>query len=619
MLRFPFALVRNLFALLKFVWVWFWFKVGYLIRKDKQIYVTLTLDDDYDFGPPPGLAQYFQETPSLLELDETLERIGEADAVDGIVVEPDDLSLGLAQSSWLTARLDAIRESGKHVVAHGRSPTTRGYLLATAADDILMTPAGRLYTFGPRFDQFFGAGMLERLEVEPQFIHIGDYKTANHRMIHRSMTEPQEVMMRQLHGGLTDLMRRRISDRRPVDEEGADQLFAEAPLDARRARRLRLVDHGLSRPTLPSWLLYPEETTATLFRRQEELDRPEEPTTTEAPGADETTDEAEEGGDDEQDVMMVDVEDASAVLSPTLDWSPLLGPSAKIATMDLSGMIVMPGMQIPTAGGSVINPDEVIPRLREIRSRADVEGLILHVNSPGGSALASELIAETIDTIGHEMPVVAYCSDVAASGGYYLASAADRIVSHRVTMTGSIGVVTGKISASDAPEHIDLNVESIYEHEADTFTSLLHPLSPEMMERMNEGARDFYRRFLRRVGRARDLPRRRLHRYARGRVYFGEDAFRRQLVDDLGDFHVAHDHVCSMANLSPDETEIDFVPHGSRDLKQFLGLSAESIAEQFAAWAGESVPTDELIEPALVARMLQEDHVLALCPHELEC
>ncbi len=610
MLRFPISLLRNFFGLLKFVWKWFWFKVGSLIRRDTSMYVRLTLDDEYEFGPPPGIAQYLQEGPSLLELDESLDRIGDAEAVDGLIVETDELTTGLAQSSWLMARLDSVRERDTHVVAHARSPATHEYLLATAADDILLTPAGRLYTFGPRFDQFFGADALDALGVDPQFIHIGDYKTANHRMLHQTMTEPQEAMMRHLHEGLTDMMRQRIADRRSIALDEADALFSQAPLDAREARRHRLIDHGLSRPTLRSWLQYPDETTSTLFRRRDALDRPghqqdEEVQTDDMSPSSDPDDEA-----DDEDIMFVDFEDASAVMAPTFEWTPLLSPKSTIAVMDLTGMIVMPGMQIPGAGSQVIDPDEVIPRLRDIRSKPAVEGLVLHINSPGGSALASEIIAEAIDTVSAEMPVVAYCTDVAASGGYYLASAADRIVNHRTTMTGSIGVVTGKISASEIPEKLHLNVESIYEHDADTFTSLLHPLSPEMLDRMNEDARDFYRRFLRRVGRSRGLDRRRLHRYARGRVYFGEDAFRRRLVDDLGGFETAREHVCSVADLDPESTEIDFVPHGSRDLKQLLGLSAE---------VAPSLMPDQLLEPALVARMLQEDHVLALCPLEIEC
>lgn len=605
MLRAPFVLLRNLFVFLAFLWSTFWYKVGYFIRRKKKLYIAADLENSYQFGPQTGLARYMQETPSFLELRDQFDRLEQADDIDGLVVATNGMSMGMARAASLGSLIGGIRESGKHVVAQVRQPTTAEYLLATEADDLLMTPAGRLYTFGPRFDQFFAAETLDRIGVDPQLIHIGDFKTASHRMIHREMTPAQKAMMESLYASLTGELRERVAQRRAMDESEADRLFSDAPLDMESARAAGLVDHAVFRGRLEAWLRLGDEIAPAMhppFPREAahtpEVEPPEEEIeeAAEPPGGEQAPPE------DQQDVLMVALEDADSVLPPKFDWKPVFSNGQRFAVMDLTGMIVMPGMTVPGRNAPVIDPDEVMPKLREIRESGIFSGLLLHINSPGGSALASDIIWEGIQRVRQVMPVVSYCTDVAGSGGYYLSVAADEVLAHRLTMTGSIGVVTGTFSAPDIADRVGVNVESIYEHEADTFTSLVHPLGDEMMERLNEDARQFYRRFLERVGQSRGLEKRRLHRYARGRVYFGEDAHRRGLVDQLGGFDEAVRRLGELSDLDPDTTDVSFVPHREPSLQQLVGMSGQA----------RSFVPDELVEPVMAARVLEREHMLAL-------
>ena len=612
MLRFPIVLVRNLFSLVAYFWSTFWFKLGYFIRRKKKLYIAADLESDYAFGPPAGFARYLQEEPSLMELRQTLGRLEQTDEVDGFVFATNGLTMGAGRTEMLAQMFDRLREADKRLVAHMRMPTANEYLLGTAAEEILLTPAGRLYTFGPRFDQFFGAEALDKVGVEPQIVHIGSFKTASHRMIHRSMTPPQEAMMESLHESLSGAMRRRIAGRRDLDEQEAGALFRTAPSDAKTARREGLVDRELFRGRLETWLARGDETVPTpapAFRHGPAGELAEEP----AP-ADEAASieqglpaDAPLGVDsDEDDVMTVSLEDAAGVLPPELNWRPLFSPASRFAVMDLSGMIVMPDMGLPGGSSRVIDPDEVLPALRRIREDRTVAGLLLHINSPGGSALASDIIWEAIQRVRQHIPVVAYCSDVVGSGGYYLAVGADRIICQSMTIAGSIGVVTGKMSAPDLPGKFGINVESIFDDEADLFTSLVHPLGEEMMDRLNEDAREFYRRFLQRVGQNRQLRRRRLHRYARGRVYMGEEAERRGLVDSIGTFDDAIDALADLSGVDRDATKVDFVPHHEKGLQDMIGLQASVTAERL-------VP-EQLWEPYLAAKMLEREHTLALMP-----
>jgi len=604
MLRIPFVLARNIFAFFGFLWSSFWYSVEYLFRRKKTLYVSAELDGDYDVGPPGGLAGYLREERSLLELRELFDRIDRSSSVDGLVVECDELQMGMARVQALTGMLDDLRDSGIHVLAHLRAPTAREYLLGTAADQILLPPSGRLYTFGPRFDQFFGARVADRLELYPQIIHIGEFKTAAHRLVHRTMTVPQESMMRRLYESLVARISERVDRRRSLEADASESLFDGAPIDARRARRRGLVDHEVFRSRIEAWLCWGDEMSPTVAPPFEDLDEwvdgpvaPDEPPPEEPEPPEPVEAEPE-------DVLVVPMDEAQSVLPPEYEWRPLWGRSPRIALLDLTGMIVMPDTGIPGGSGPVIDPDTVVPALEQIRDSGAHDALILHINSPGGSAFASDILWETLQQVRANMPVVAYCTDVAASGGYYLAVAADHVVCHPSTMTGSIGVVTGKISAPDLVERLGVGVESIYERNSDTFTSLVHPLDEEMLDRMNEDARTFYRRFLQRVGQNRDLPRRRLHRYARGRVYFGGDAERRGLVDELGGLDDAIDAASQLAHVDSDEAEPTFVPHRQQNLREMVG---------FQLSADELIP-EELVEPWAASRILDREKMLAMMP-----
>ncbi|MGM0558000.1 MAG: signal peptide peptidase SppA [Myxococcota bacterium] len=609
MLRAPFVLIINLLSLLRYLWSSFWFKVGYFFRRKKKLYLRLDLPESYSFGRPGGLAALFQKSPSFLEIRNLLERVQDDETIEGIIIEPEGTALGPARLADLGEEIDSVRNAGKHVVAHSRMPMMRDYILMTSADDLLMSPAGRLYTFGLRFDQYFGADALERLGVIPQFIHIGAFKTASHRFLHDESTQPQSLMMESLYDTLMETYNDRIAGRRQIPPEQAERIFSEAPYEARTARRAGFIDAEIFRESLDEWLSAPDEVAPVGFTN---MQGPSEAATLGQGEGEEPTTEPELTEPLVQKVFEVDAitVDADKYMKATpspYQWRPLFRRKKTFGTLDLSGMIVMPDMSVPGQSGAVIDPDEVVPVLKRARNDARTAGVILHINSPGGSALASDILWQAIEEVRRTKPVVAYCSDVAASGGYYLASGAHEIVARRETITGSIGVIMGKMSAPGVPQKLGINVESVHKHAADTFTSLVDPLGDEMIERLSEDARSFYRRFLQRVGQARGIPKRRLHRYARGRVYSGEDAYRRGLVDELGGFPAAVERLAELTEMDAD-TDIAFFPHTEADLR---GLLRGSLVQ---ATGFQSKWLDVVREPAIFAELLRRDPVLALMP-----
>lgn len=574
MLRAPFVLILNLWRLVKFLWATFWHRLGHFLTRKQRKFVVMKLPRDFAFGPPQGWAGVFHSQPTFLEFRRDIKRLAQDPYIEGVVITGQMPTAGLARLSDLADIIAGVKKEGKHLVAHAQMVTLREFAMLAMADEVVMTPAGRLYMFGARMDQFFAAEALERVGIKAQAIHIGPFKTAYHRFIHKSMTSPQELMMKQLFGAIEGVVAARIEGNRSLTKP-LDEVLAKMPIDTRDAMRFGLIDGEAFRQDLSQYL-------------------------------------ATEGGASSAPLLtknLVQTYEMDRYLRsspPPLKLAPFWGRPKRLAVMDLTGMIVMPDMNLPGQGNAAIDPDEVVPKLKAIARDPRIGGLLLHINSPGGSALASDIIWHAIEEVRQKKPVVAFMSDVAASGGYYLAVAADQIVCRPETVTGSIGVIAGKISAGEALEKLGIGVESLYGQDTALFTSLVHPLPESVMANLREDARAFYRTFLSRVGQARGISRRRLHRYARGRVYLGEDALRRGLVDELGGFDDALAILADLCEMDPVTAPLHYVPHRRQSLK---GLLRQNIQAE-VSWYAEGV------EPALMAMaLLRHEPVLALMPY----
>ncbi len=600
MLRAPFALIWNLFKLLSYVIRSFFFRLGHFLTRKKRKWVRLRLPKRIRFGPPAGLATYFQDKVSYVELREHIDVVADDPRIEGVVVTADHLLHGAGRTADLRALIERLREAGKSIVFHSHTIHSRDYDLAVAADDVLMTPGGRFYMFGQRFEQFFAASLLEKLGVVAQFVHIGPFKGAAHRFIHRESTPPLRLMMNQIVDGLSEIREERICQSRKLDKELLSETFSRMPLDDREAAARGLIDARIHRRHVARWIKKGEKFVDNPALADHVVGTEEAKKTTD----DDVPAPAEE--DEGRDVSIKDAVKYADSHPGPVPWTPLFRARPQIAVLDLSGMIVMPEMEIPGQSLATIDPTEVLPVLRQLAADRRIGAVVLHINSPGGSALASELIWDGIRRLRYEKPTVAYCSDIAGSGGYYLAVAADRIVCQPETITGSIGVVAGKFSFPGTLEKLEVGSEAFYRHDTSTFQSITEPLTEEVMENLRRDARSFYRQFLRRVGDSRHLPHRRLHRYARGRIYTGIDAARRHLVDDLGSFEDACAIARSLAEPElPESTPVKFHAHRSVNLSTLIRQSATT----------PSLWTETMANTQLLHKLVQRDPLLALMPY----
>ena len=579
MLRLPFVLFWNTVSALVFSLKWFFFRLGRFLSRSRPRWVHWKVPAHQPFGPSRGLAALAQNTLSFLEVREQLQNLCKDPGVHGVVITADGLSAGAAHTADLVALLRQLRDSGKTILYHAHSLTDREYQLAIEADQILLTPGGRAYLFGLRMEHYFAASLLERLGIAVQFVHIGAFKTAMHRFIHDESTRAQRLSMEQLLTDLSTLQEEAIQEHRGLKQEDLNTLVARMPLDDHEALFRNVIDARWPRRKLTEWI-------AAGHRPPDAPD----PTTEEIRAAAEKV------------IIQTLTQHQRSV--PRYRWSPLFFGERNVAIMDLSGTIVMPDMEIPGSSAATIDPREVLPVLRALKQSPRTRAVVLHINSPGGSALASEILWEGISELAESKPVIAYCSDVAASGGYYMAVAAHGIICQPRTITGSIGVIAGKFSAPGVLETLGLGHESLERHESSHFMSLTEPLSDAVLDNLHRDARSFYRQFLRRVGQARHLPKRRLHRFARGRVYTGVDAQHRGLVDELGSLEDALAMAKKAANL-PEDAPVHFASHRKVQLSALLRQRAAS-----------ALLPDSASRLHLIYAIARKDPLLALLPVE---
>jgi protease-4 len=256
-----------------------------------------------------------------------------------------------------------------------------------------------------------------------------------------------------------------------------------------------------------------------------------------------------------------------------------------------------------TAAAQRITGDDFADAIREATKAKDVRAILLRIDSPGGSAIASDQILDALKKAhAAGKPIVVSMGSLAASGGYYIAMAADKIVAHPATLTGSIGVLWGKVAFGDSLQSLaGVNAAEIGIGQNALLLSGLHPWTAEQLTEVNEQADLVYNDFTRKVAEGRHLPLEKVLEVARGRVWTGADAKERGLVDELGGFWTAVDAVKELAKI-PAETKVAF-----RDYPQQEGWAArvsdvfDSSAETFAAIRGleavlGSAPVRAMIE-----------------------
>jgi protease-4 len=437
--------------------------------------------------PTDVISQLVRRPATLRQTIDAIHKAKRDSRVKALVVTPSASGALWGQLQEVRAALEDFRTSGKHVTAYLEFGGAQEYYVATAADRIVLMPAGQLDLTGVATYELFFRGALDKLGVTPDLLHIGDYKTAANTFTERSYTQAHFEMAQSLNRDWYNELVRTIAAgrKRPVEE--IRKLIDDGPFLAEAAKRTGLVD-------------------ALAYEDQLDDERPIAGT------------------------QRLDAETFGRVSAYAGDWTP----GARIALLYAAGTIASGSSSFDGGMGLVVGSETFAEWLRKIRIDPAVRAVVIRIDSPGGSAIASEVIWRELMLTREKMPVIVSMGDVAASGGYYIAVPAHVIVAEAGTLTGSIGVVTGKFVVDGGLGKLGIESGSVADGRFAEIYSPFRSFTPAERERMEEQMRAVYDLFLTRVADGRKSARDNVDAVAQGRVWTGRQALERGLVDEIG-------------------------------------------------------------------------------------
>lgn len=514
--------------------------------KKKPAVVRLTISGDYPEGPT-ALGMFGESQPSLSAVVEKLDQAAADKGVAALWLRIEGLALGRGKISELRAAVARVRKAGKPVYAEMSSGEGPAYLLASACDKVVMPPSGLLVLPGVRAEVTFYKGLLDKLGLQFDMLQMGKYKGAAEPMTRTAMSGPLRESMEAMIDDIYEDFAATIAADRKMKDHRVKTLMDDALFTAAKAKKAGLVDE----------VLYADELEAALRKRL--------------------------GGEIEivtnYKKKQVDA-DFSGVGGALKLMEVMMGGKAaekaskgkKIAVVYLTGPIVDGKSTSDMLGGSSVGSSTLVAAIKKAADDPKVLAVVVRVDSPGGSAVASDLIWRQLKKCGK--PVVASMGDVAASGGYYVAVAADTIFAEPGTVTGSIGVVGGKMVVGGLYDKIGLSTEVISRGEKSGSFSALKPFSDEERKAWTGMLQETYRQFVDKAAQGRKMKREKLEELAQGRVYTGRMAAANGLVDRIGTLEDAIVAAKKAAGLQEsEEVEILTLPKAQTIFEQLFGES----------------------------------------------
>jgi protease-4 len=441
--------------------------------------------------------------------------------VAGILLKPGGINSPFwAKVQELRGALEDFKTSGKYVHAWLEYGGDREYYLASVADRVFLLPSASLDLTGVASYEVFLRGTFDWIGTYPDFLHVGDYKTAVNTYLEKTFTPAHKEMSESINRSQYEQLVRTIANARQKKEEEVRALIDDGPYQPVDALRVGLIDDIAYEDELDD--LVPELRSADY----------------------------------------IEADDYAAV-----SWEKTgVRRRSKIAVINASGVINSGGSGYDPVNGAVIGSDSLVQYIRDARADSTIKAIVLRVDSPGGSSTASDVIWREL-SISREShrPVVVSMSDLAASGGYYIALGGDAIVAQPGTLTGSIGVYTGKFVTTGTLEKLGANIEATSSGKHAEIYSPDRRFTPEERKKIEESMQNVYDQFIERTAAARHMTPEKVDEVAQGRVWTGEQAKQLGLVDELGGLYKAIDLAKQRARIGADE-EVDLViypPHRS--------------------------------------------------------
>ena len=505
-------------------------------------------------SPVPDVASLNFDMQTIVGLWDAVQAIEAAAAdpsIQYILLRPDGGTAGMAGLEELRVALGNFRKSGKAVVAYLESPDNGGYYLSTVADKIYLSSYhGATYMlFGLTSQQIYLKDVLEKLGVNVQLIRHGKYKSAGEMFIRSSASDENREQYQAMVDGSWKSFSSAIAEARGITVEQFNSLIDNLKLVLPEDfLEYGLVDELMDRESLVQKLC----TLAQVENR-----------------------------DNLHLVALPDYIEAKVTKLPA---------RTNVAVLFAEGEIV-------EGKGQNLAADSFVQEIDKIRKDNTIKAVVLRVNSPGGSVMASEKIRHELDLLGSEKPLVASYGDYAASGGYWISCGCSRIFSDATTLTGSIGVFSMIPEFSKITKKVGVSVESVSSNKHGDLMSLMRPFDAEETAYMQASVEDIYDRFVNLVATSRGMEPSRVDEIAQGRVWVGTDALGIGLVDEIGTLKDAITYAASQAGLIYEEDyKVVSYPAVPTTMEQLISLMGKGTGEP-------TILADTPFEP--MARSLQ--------------
>lgn len=538
-------------------------------------------DDEFAKALGIGQQQSFSSLLTQLRKAKVDKRVG------GVLLDINFPGIGWGKAYELREAIKDLRQSGKPVYAYMEIGMNKEYYIATAADKVFLPPPGDLYINGLAGEAMFYKGSLDKLGVEAEVIQIGPkYKSAPDQYTKKEMGEGQREVMNALLDEYFGTFTTAIAESRKKSVEDVKGLIDNAPYNANQLKELGLIDGALY-----------EEQVYEEFRKALGY----------AEGA---------------SIRTLRASQYREITSDSLG----LNTGERVAVIFASGAINSGRSSDSAFGGQMVGSDTVVQAVNDAANDTTVRAIVLRVDSPGGSALASDLMWNAIENAKKKKPVVVSMGDVAASGGYYIACNADKIIAEPTTVTGSIGVFMGKPVVKGLYDWLGITNEYVMRGKNAGIFRETEKWTPEERAKMEEQTNKIYfDNFLPKVSQGRKMDAEKANSLGQGRVWTGTQAKENGLIDEFGGLEKAIDVAKQLANLPADKDVRRVVFPAPRPFfETWFGdpesaeVSAKDVHAQKAL--ADSLPADvrKALRYSEMFDKMQRGEVMMMLPFELE-
>lgn len=445
--------------------------------------------------------------------------------IKGITIDNSYIDAGITQTKEIRDALLKFKKSGKFIMAYSDMYSQKDYYLSSVADTIYMNPAGTLEFKGLYSEQLYLKDIQDKTGLKMEVIRYGKYKSAVEPFLVNEMSDENREQISVYLNSIWKQVKEEVSESRYISvaqlDSIADNLLAR---NATLAKNAKLIDK----------IAYYDEYIDGLKHAL--------------------------NVDDYEDIERISIEDYAIYTANKLEKN---STKNSIAVIYAEGDIIYGEGDENNVGQGTMSM-----ALKEAREDDKVKAIVLRINSPGGDALASELIWREIELTKETKPVIVSMGDLAASGGYYIACNADKIIAEPTTITGSIGVFGMLLNGKELADSWGINAEQVITNKNAVTYSFFEPLSETQHDFIKEGVIDVYELFTKRVADGRNMKKDDVKTIAEGRVWTGADAVNNGLVDEIGGLDLALERAAQAANI--EDYEIKELPIFKKDLDKIL-------------------------------------------------